>query len=98
MVETDQFLDSPLPNLYDIANDLYGEPFKPKEHERAIPLDAQTKLRESEKPPPDNQRPNREFPTTRQGPKHPRDTSDRAARALFEVQGRTPLARPRDCL
>ncbi len=91
MVETDQFLDSPLPSLYDIANDLYGEPFKPKEQERAIPLDGQTKVRESEKPPPDNQRPNREFPTARRGPKHPRDPSDRAARALFEVEGRTPL-------
>jgi hypothetical protein len=91
MVDTDQFLDSPLPTLYDIANDLYGEPFKPKEHERAIALDGQTKVRESEKPPPDNQRPNREFPTARKGPTHPRDPSDRAARALFEVEGRTPL-------
>jgi transglutaminase-like putative cysteine protease len=91
MVETDQFLDSPLPSLYDIANDLYGEPFKPMEQERATPLDGRTKLRESEKPPPDSQRPNREFPTARKGPKHPRDPSDRAARALFEVEGRTPL-------
>jgi protein-glutamine gamma-glutamyltransferase len=91
MVETEQFLDSPLPSLYDIANDLYGEPFKPQEQEKAIALDGRTKVIESEKPPPDNQRPNREFPTARQGPRQPRDPSDRAARALFEVEGRTPL-------
>jgi hypothetical protein len=91
MVETDQFLDTPLPSLYDISNDLYGEPFKVMDRERAIPLDGQTKARESNKPPPDNQRPNREFPTARRGPKHPRDPTNRAARALFEVEGRTPL-------
>jgi hypothetical protein len=91
-IETDQFLDSPLPSLYDVANDLYGEPFKKREaQERAIPLDAQTKIRDTEKPPGDNQRPNREFATARKGPHQPRDPSDRTARALFEVQGRTPL-------
>ena len=91
MVESDTFLDSPLPSLYDMFTDLYGEPFKPKDQERAIALDAQTKVNESRKPPADNLRPNREFPTTRKAPRRPRDPSDRAARALFEVQGRTPL-------
>jgi transglutaminase-like putative cysteine protease len=91
MVATDSFLDSPLPSLYDMFNDLYGEPFKPKEQERAIALDGQPKANESKKPPADNQRPSREFPTMRQGPRQPRDASDRAARALFEVEGRTPL-------
>ena len=91
-IETDLFLDSPLPSLYDISNDLYGQPFKkPKAQERAIPLAGKAKLRESEKPPADNQHPNREFATARRGPRQPRDPSDRAARALFEVQGRTPL-------
>lgn len=90
-VDSDLFLDSPLPSLYDIANDLYGEPFKPREQERALPLDAQTKIRESDKPPADNQRPNRDFGTARKGPRQPRDAADRAARALFEVEGRTPL-------
>jgi hypothetical protein len=91
MTQTDTFLDSPLPSLYDVFNDLYGEPFKPKEWERAIGLDAQTKVSENKKPPSDNLRPNREFPTTRKSPRQPRDSSDRAARAIFEVQGRTPL-------
>jgi transglutaminase-like putative cysteine protease len=91
MTQTDTFLDSPLPSRYDVANDLYGEPFKPKEQERAIALDWQSKGNESQKPPADNLRPNREFPTTRKSPRQPRDPSDRAARARFEVHGRTPL-------
>jgi hypothetical protein len=91
MVETDQFLDSPLPSLYDMTNDLYGEPFKPKDQEWAIPLAGRGQFRESDRPPPDTLRPSRDFATTRRGPRQPRDASDRAARALFEVQGRTPL-------
>ncbi len=90
-LETDTFLDSPLPSLYDMINDTYGEPFKPKDQEHAIALDSKTKVLESRKPPASNLRPNREFPTTRKSPRRPRDASDRAARALFEVQGRTPL-------
>ena len=38
---SETFLDSPLPSLYDMFNDQYGEPFKPKDHERAIALDPQ---------------------------------------------------------
>jgi protein-glutamine gamma-glutamyltransferase len=91
MTPTESFLDSPLPSLYDMFNDTYGEPFKPKERERAIALDSRMKVNESKKPPADNLRPNREFPTTRKSPRQPRDPSDRAARALFEVEGRTPL-------
>lgn len=91
MVDTDAFLDSPLPSLYDMFNDMYGEPFKPKERERAIALNGQSKVSESKKTPADNLRPSREFATARKGPRQPRDPSDRAARALFEVEGRTPL-------
>ena len=92
MVETDQFLDSPLPTLYDIANDMYGEPFKPREQERTIALDSRNlTVHESKKPPPDNKRPNREFATARRGPKEARTPADRSARALFEIEGRTPL-------
>src|SRR5207244_6392008 len=36
MTETDTFLDSPLPSLYDMISDVYGEPFKPKDQESAI--------------------------------------------------------------
>ncbi len=91
MVETDSVLDSPLPSLYDMFNDMYGEPFKPREAERAIALTGQTKVNESKKRPADNLRPNREFPTTRRSPRRPRDASHRAARAILEIHGRTPL-------
>jgi transglutaminase-like putative cysteine protease len=91
MTQADNFLDSPLPSLYDMFNDMYGEPFKPKEVQRAIALDAQSKVKESTKPPAHNLRPSREFATTRKSPRQPRDPSDQAARAVFEVEGRTPL-------
>jgi transglutaminase-like putative cysteine protease len=91
MTQTDSFLDSPLPSLYDMISDMYGKPFKPKDQERAIALNSNTKVRETRKRPADNLRPNREFATARKGPRKPRDPSDRAARAIFEVQGRTPV-------
>jgi len=91
MIDSDQFLDSPLPSLYDMINDMFGEPFKNKDQERSIALTASEKTRESKKTPADNLRPNREFSTHRQGPNKPRDATDGKPRALFEVQGRTPL-------
>ena len=80
LADSDQFLDSPLPTLYDLATEFYGEPFKTKERERSIALDSQNKATESNKRPADNQRPNREFPTGRKGPRQPREAADRAAR------------------
>lgn len=91
MTQTDTFLESPLPSLYDYFNDQYGEPFKPKDQERSVALDPSVRTVEGKKRPADNLRPNREFPTVRKSPRAPRDPSSRAARALFEVQGRTPL-------
>jgi transglutaminase-like putative cysteine protease len=90
-VQSDTFLDSPLPSLYDMFDDRYGEPFKPRDRERAIAVDGQPVGKRGNKPPADNLRPNREFPSARKSPRQPRDPSDRAARALFEVEGRTPL-------
>ena len=91
-VNSDIFLDSPLPTLYDLSNDMFGEPFKPKEQERAIALDINPeKTRETGKAPPDSQRPGRGFPTSRKVPKKRREALSREARALFEVEGLTPL-------
>ena len=80
LAESDQFLDSPLPTLYDLATEFYGEPFKTKERERSIALDSKNKVTENNKRAADNQRPNREFPTGRKGPRQPREAADRAAR------------------
>jgi transglutaminase-like putative cysteine protease len=91
-VNSDIFLDSPLPTLYDLSNDMFGEPFKPREQERAIALDINPeKARETGKAPPDSQRPGRGFPTARKPPKKRREAQSRDARALFEVEGLTPL-------
>lgn len=92
MLNSDTFLDTPLPSLYDLVNDMYGEPFKSKDQERMIALD-QTKLNviEAEKRPADNLRPNREFSASRSAPRKQRDMADRSARAMYEVSGRTPL-------
>ena len=89
-VKTDQFLDSPLPSLYDVSTDMFGEPRKPNEQERTIALSL-GQVRELPKPPPDSQRPSRSFSTHRQAPRQPRFPEGRSARALFEVEGRTPL-------
>ena len=53
MVQSDHFLDSPLPTLYDMFNDRFGEPVKPIDQERAIALDSQPQANESRKPPAD---------------------------------------------
>ncbi len=87
---SDQFLDSPLPSLYDVISDMYGEPFKPTDLERVMSLNGIT-ARELPKPPADNLRPSREFSTVRKPPNHQRDPSSRSARALFEIEGPTPL-------
>ncbi len=91
MTQTETFLESPLPSLYDLVSDSFGEPFKPKEQQRAIALDQREKARESKERPADNLRPNREFTTNRRRPRESRTPEDRSARAMFEIVGRTPL-------
>lgn len=91
MTETDQFLESPLPSLYDMVNDTFGEPFKVKDQEQSIALNPSDKNRESQETPKENLRPNREFSTQRKSPPNPGKGKDVKARALFEVEGRTPL-------
>ena len=90
-VESDLFLDSPDPALYDAVSDMYGPPkFRQRELERMMAL-GKAEVRELPGRPPDNKRPSREFDTLRQGPKSPRRPDDQKARALFEIEGRTPL-------
>ncbi len=92
MTQTDSFLESPLPSLYDAVNEVYGPPFKTRgEIEQMIAIDAISKELDCRKRPPDNLRPNREFPTARVSPRKPNTPFSRSARAIFEVEGRTPL-------
>lgn len=90
--ETDKFLDSDQPTLYDAASDMYGEPMrrKQKQPERMIsvtPSDVREIKNHAQ-----SHRASREFAVARKSPKKPRKRpEDRSARALFEVYGRTPL-------
>jgi hypothetical protein len=88
-VESDIFLDSPQASLYDAFTDLYGEPLKPREWERAIALDFKGK--EPDKIAAENLRAGREFPLVRRQTKPPDPLEDRQADALLYVRGKTPL-------
>jgi transglutaminase-like putative cysteine protease len=91
MVDTDQFLESPLPTLYDVFNDLYGEPKKPKAVEKAVSLRPDEVTMAKEKYAADSLRPNREFPASRKTPPRRGDPRSMAARGILEIQGMTPL-------
>ncbi len=86
MVQTDSYLNSPMPSLYDVTSDLYGPPCKPHEREQSIALDTD-KARDAGKHPPDSQRPNREFPTARQGSNKPNVPKERLARPSSKSKG-----------
>lgn len=90
MVDTDQFLESPLPSLYDAISDMYGKPHQTqKDSERTQALSATAKEQHGRAA--DSLRPSRNFPTSRQSPPNPPTPLSRAARWLFEVEGPTPL-------
>ncbi len=90
-VESDLFLDSPDPALYDAVSDMYGPPkSRQRQLERMLAL-GKADVRELPGRPPDNKRPSRDFDTLRQGPKSPRKPEDQPARSLFEIEGRTPI-------
>jgi protein-glutamine gamma-glutamyltransferase len=91
-VESELFLDSEMPSLYDMFNDMYGEPIrKQKAQERAIGLAASPD-------PPKQQRTaesrnsGREFAAVRNPPRHrPQSLADQRSPALIYVGGRVPL-------
>jgi hypothetical protein len=90
-VDSDIYLSTTKPSLYDAFNDLYGDPIISKRVERAIALRGNTDVRELDRNPAQNLEAGREFPTTRRSPRQQRWPSDRMARALLFVRGRTPL-------
>ena len=91
-VESEVFMDSEQPSLYDVFNDTYGEPVKKKKQERAVALPADL-AREAEERMAESRTVGREFSTVRQ-PKAAKEkptVADIGGRAIFHVQGRTPL-------
>jgi transglutaminase-like putative cysteine protease len=91
-VESELFIESKMPSLYDIATDMYGTPPKPKtQHDRAIALSGQN-VKHPRGRMSRTQRSGREFSTVRRrGEAQQRALENRDAPALFYVIGRVPL-------
>lgn len=90
-VDSDLFLDSDAPSMYDIANDMYGEPqARVRQMTRAISLDSESK--ETDQEGSESKKAGRDFTALRQ-PKEgssgvkPKETKSDAA---FHVIGKTP--------
>lgn len=89
--DTDVYLDSDRPSLYDAFNDMYGEPIKPKQRDRMVALSNQNVTEQKERPA-ENLRASRQFSAVRRGSDRAnRRPSDREAKALLYVKGPTPL-------
>lgn len=89
--ESEVYLESDRPSLYDSFSDQYGEPIKPKgPRERMIALAPQKS--ETKDRPTENLRAGRTFPTARRRPGRPAGRgAEHEAQALFYLKGETPL-------
>ena len=91
-VNSGVFVTSHKPSLYDLFNDLYGEPPKPKneERQRAFGLGPQ-ELPPTDQHLADSEHAGREFSTVRKArPRARRPTTELAARALVTLTGPAP--------
>jgi hypothetical protein len=92
--ESEVYLETDRPSLYDAFNESYGEPFKPRKMEKMIAL-AQQDIQEQKERPAENLQAGRKFPLSRRPPSQPpRRPGDRRAKALLYVKGPTPLHIP----
>lgn len=92
--ESEVYLETDRPSLYDSFSESYGEPFKPKKVERMIALGPQ-EIQEQKERPAENLQAGRQFPLSRRPPSQPsRRPGDRRAKAVFYVKGPTPLHVP----
>lgn len=91
-VESDVFLSTDQPSLYDVFNDMYGEPSM-KPLDRAVSLDASRNQDAQEQKPAESKQLGREFSTLRNRPPKDKRTrlNDLNSPALLYVAGRTPL-------
>ena len=91
-VESELFLASHMPSMYDMFDDSYGEPVKKTEgKERAVSVDLKVKREENHNMA-TSQQAGREFSTVRLPPKRShRHLTDQRKNALFFISGRVPL-------
>jgi len=86
--QSEVYLETDRPSLYDAFNDTFGEPFKKSTTDRAIALQSQ-QIEERRERPSEDQRAGREFSIRRKPPPRTRPPDERAD-ALLYVQGPAP--------
>jgi len=86
-VETDVFLDSPQPSLFDMFNDTFGEPVRKKKNERAIALAPRENQSTSSRTAQSNSS-TQSFTTHRSEPKPRKPLKDVASKAIMFWIGR----------
>ena len=92
--ESEVYLETDRPSLYDAFNESYGEPFKPKKTDKMIAL-GQQDVGEQKDRPAENLQAGREFAAVRRKPEpRGRRPGEREAKALVYVKGPTPLHLP----
>jgi hypothetical protein len=92
--ESEVYLETDRPSLYDAFNESYGEPFKPKKVEKMVAL-GQLDVGEQKERPSENLQAGREFSAVRRKPEpRTRRPGERAAKALVYIKGPTPLHVP----
>jgi len=91
MVDTNNFIESRQDSLIDAVSDMYGAPHKPPKNQERMVASGLADVKQNHGKLPENRRPSRDFGTSRQAPKHARKGESQSARALIEVEGRTPL-------
>lgn len=92
-VESELFLESDMPSLFDMFSDLYGDPPKPrKKQERNIALAPQSNFDTEHQHRAETQRSGREFATVRQRSRpRPLAAEERQAPAMLYLVGAAPL-------
>ena len=90
-VDSDLFLESQLPTLYDLASDVFGKPTpNRRKNEQAVAINAE--VQESQKEAAESRKKSREFSTVRQSTgKSQENIQGTKSRAVLHLIGRTPL-------
>jgi hypothetical protein len=89
--DSDVYLETDRPSLYDAFSDMYGEPVKPRKKQERMMALANSDVREQAERPAENLQAGREFSAIRNRPRQDgRRPSEREARALLYVKGPTP--------
>lgn len=88
-VDSNIFFDSEERSFYDAAQDIYGEPRKPREYTQAIAIEAERMRHDHNLA--EQQQARREFALTRRESKRPRRPEDCLSDALFHVEGPGPV-------